>query len=46
MLETYRTGPEGFARSRGIFQNLCPAPEPFIQQGLTFLTRQIQVAWQ
>ncbi len=44
MLETYRTGPEGFAHARGIFQNLCPHPEEFIQQGLTFLTHQIQAA--
>ena len=44
MLETYRTGPDGFGFSRGIFQNLCPDPELFIQQGLTFLTRQIQAA--
>lgn len=37
MLETYRTGPEGFGISRGIFQNLCPDPEDFVRRGLAFL---------
>jgi len=37
MLETYNTGPGGFGYSRGIFQNLCPDPERFVLQGVTFL---------
>lgn len=37
MLETYNTGPGGLGYSRGIFQNLCPDPEQFIQQGCAFL---------
>jgi len=37
MLETYNTGPEGFGYSRGVFQNVCPDPERFVQQGLDFL---------
>jgi D-psicose/D-tagatose/L-ribulose 3-epimerase len=37
MLETYRTGPEGFGFERGIFQNLCPDPEEFVMQGIRFL---------
>ena len=38
MLETYRTGPEGFGYERGIFQDLCPDPDAFVRQGLAFLT--------
>jgi len=37
MLETYRTGPQGFAIQRGITQNLCPDPEAFVRQGFAFL---------
>ena len=37
MLETYNTGPSGFGYSRGIFQNLCPDPEQFVEQGIGFL---------
>ncbi len=37
MMETYRTGPDGFGYERGIFQDLCPDPEAFVQQGMTFL---------
>ena len=37
MLETYRTGPEGYGWERGIFQNLCPDPEAFVRQGIAFL---------
>ena len=37
MLETYNTGPAGFGYSRGIFQDLCPDPEQFVQRGLAFL---------
>jgi len=37
MLETYRTGPEGFGYQRGITQNLCPDPEAFVRQGFDFL---------
>ena len=37
MLETYNTGPDGFGYSRGIFQDLCPDPEDFVQKGLRFL---------
>jgi D-psicose/D-tagatose/L-ribulose 3-epimerase len=43
MLETYRTGPEGFGVSRGIFQNLCPDPEAFVKQGMGFLQSQTKV---
>jgi len=42
LLETYRTGPEGFGVSRGIFQNLCPDPEVFVKQGIGFLQGQIE----
>jgi D-psicose/D-tagatose/L-ribulose 3-epimerase len=37
LMETYRTGPEGFGYERGIFQNLAPDPEQFVQKGLSFL---------
>jgi D-psicose/D-tagatose/L-ribulose 3-epimerase len=37
MLETYNTGPGDFGYSRGIFKNLCPDPEAFVQQGTKFL---------
>lgn len=37
MLETYRTGTDGFGFERGIFQNLCPDPEAFVKQGISFL---------
>ncbi len=37
MLETYNTGPGGFGYSRGIFQDLCPDPEQFVQRGFGFL---------
>ena len=37
MLETYRTGPAGFGHERGIFQDLCPDPDTFVRQGLSFL---------
>jgi D-psicose/D-tagatose/L-ribulose 3-epimerase len=37
LLETYNTGPGGLGYSRGIFQNLCPDPEQFVRQGITFL---------
>jgi D-psicose/D-tagatose/L-ribulose 3-epimerase len=37
LLETYRTGPDGFGFERGIFQDLCPEPEAFICQGVAFL---------
>ena len=42
LLETYRTGSEGFGVSRGIFQNLCPDPEAFVKKGVGFLQAQIQ----
>jgi len=37
LMETYRTGPDGFGFERGIFRDLCPDPEAFIRQGLAFL---------
>lgn len=37
MLETYRTGSQGFGYQRGITQNLCPDPEAFVRQGFGFL---------
>jgi D-psicose/D-tagatose/L-ribulose 3-epimerase len=37
LLETYRTGPDGFGFERGIFRDLCPDPEAFIRQGVAFL---------
>jgi D-psicose/D-tagatose/L-ribulose 3-epimerase len=37
MLETYRTGPEGFGFERGIFQDLCPKPEEFVEKGIGYL---------
>lgn len=37
LLETYRTGPDGFGYERGIFQDLCPDPDAFVRQGLAFL---------
>jgi D-psicose/D-tagatose/L-ribulose 3-epimerase len=37
LMETYRTGPDGFGFERGIFQNLCADPEAFIRQGVAFL---------
>ena len=40
LMETYRTGPDGFGFERGIFQNLCPAPELFVKQGVRFLQEQ------
>ena len=39
MLETYNTGTDGAAYSRGIFHNLCPDAEPFVRKGLSFLRR-------
>ncbi len=39
MLETYNTGPGDLGYSRGIFQNLCPDPEAFVERGLEFLKR-------
>ena len=39
LMETYRTGPEGFGYERGIFQDLAPDPDQFVQDGLRFLTR-------
>ena len=40
VMETYRTGPDGFGFERGIFQNLCPDPEEFVKQGVRFLKSQ------
>ena len=40
LLEAYRTGPEGFGFSRGIFQDLCADPEAFVKQGIGFLQTQ------
>ena len=37
LMETYRTGPEGFGYERGIFQDLAPDPEQFVREGLGFL---------
>jgi D-psicose/D-tagatose/L-ribulose 3-epimerase len=37
MLETYRTGPDGFGYERGIFLNLCPDPEAYVREGMAFL---------
>jgi D-psicose/D-tagatose/L-ribulose 3-epimerase len=32
LLETYRTGPDGFGFERGIFWDLCSDPEAFVRQ--------------
>jgi D-psicose/D-tagatose/L-ribulose 3-epimerase len=37
MFEAYNTGPGGFGYSRGIFKDLCPDPEAFIESGKAFL---------
>ena len=37
MLETYNTALNDLAVSRGIFLDLCPDPDAFVRQGLTFL---------
>lgn len=37
LLETYRTGPDGFGLNHGIFQNVCPDPEEYIRKGFGFL---------
>ncbi len=42
LMETYRTGPEGFGFEHGIFQNLCPDPEAFVKQGGRFLKAQAE----
>ncbi len=42
MMETYRTGPDGFGFDRGIFQNLCPDPVVFVERGLRFLQSQVR----
>ncbi len=44
LLETYNTGPSNLGYARGVFQNLCPNPEPFVREGLTFLRHCIQQA--
>jgi D-psicose/D-tagatose/L-ribulose 3-epimerase len=41
LLETYRTGPDGFGLEHGIFQDVCPDPEKFVRQGIGFLKSQI-----
>jgi D-psicose/D-tagatose/L-ribulose 3-epimerase len=40
LLETYRTGPDGFGFERGIFQDLCPDPKEFVKRGVRFLRGQ------
>jgi D-psicose/D-tagatose/L-ribulose 3-epimerase len=37
LFETYNTGPGDFGFSRGVFKDLCPDPERFVAQGLTFI---------
>jgi D-psicose/D-tagatose/L-ribulose 3-epimerase len=37
MLETYNTALNDLAVSRGIFLDLCPDPDAFVREGLTFL---------
>ena len=36
-LETYNTSIPGFARSRGMFQDLCPDGDEFVRRGMAFL---------
>ena len=40
LMETYRTGPQGFGYKRGIFKNVCPDTRDFVSQGLRFLKEQ------
>ena len=37
LLETYNTGPGDFGFSRGIFKDVCPDPERFVMEGITFI---------
>lgn len=37
IMESYNSAIPGFARSRGMFQDICPDGDAFIEQGLTFL---------
>ena len=44
MFETYNTAIDDFAFSRGLFQDVCPNPERFVEIGMTFLKRALAEA--
>jgi D-psicose/D-tagatose/L-ribulose 3-epimerase len=41
IMESYNSSIPGFARSRGMFQNICPDGDEFVKQGLKFLKEYI-----
>jgi D-psicose/D-tagatose/L-ribulose 3-epimerase len=41
LLETYNSALGDFAYRRGIFLNVCPDPQAFVREGLTFLRNQL-----
>jgi hypothetical protein len=37
LLETYNSAQGDFAQRRGMFHNVCPDPQAFVQQGFGFI---------
>lgn len=44
-METYNSSIGDFAYERGMFHNVCPDPDAFVQQGLAFLQGHVARRW-